>query len=52
MLAVRHGITDVLLLTGHAAHYIEDYFGTGQRWGVAYPLLPRGAAAGNGRRRA
>lgn len=34
LLASQHGITDILLLTGYGAHYIEQQFGDGSRWGV------------------
>ena len=34
LLAREHGITDILLLTGHGAHHIEQRFGDGSRWGV------------------
>jgi D,D-heptose 1,7-bisphosphate phosphatase len=34
LLAARHGIADVLILTGYGAHFIEDYFGNGDRLGV------------------
>lgn len=34
LLARQHGITDILLLTGYGAHYIEQRFGDGSRWGV------------------
>lgn len=33
-LAARHGILDVLILTGYGAASIEDYFGKGDRWRV------------------
>jgi histidinol-phosphate phosphatase family protein len=33
-IARRHGVTDIVLLTGHLAEVIEAYFGDGSRWGV------------------
>lgn len=34
LLAARHGITDILVLTGYGAQHIERYFGDGSHWGV------------------
>ena len=34
LLAVRHGIGEVLILTGYGADFIKDYFGSGEPWGV------------------
>lgn len=34
LLAARHGITDILVLTGYGAQHVERYFGDGSRWGV------------------
>lgn len=33
-LAKRYGLTEIILLTGHLAEVIEEYFGNGSRWGV------------------
>lgn len=35
MLARRHGIRDILLLTGYGAERIEQHFGDGAAWGVS-----------------
>ena len=34
LLARKHGIRDVLMLTGFCAEHIEHYFDKGQRWDV------------------
>ncbi len=34
LLARKHGIGDILILTGYGAEYIERYFGDGSAWGV------------------
>lgn len=34
LLAARHGIDDLLILSGYGAQFIEDYFGDGRQWGV------------------
>ncbi|HEX4227411.1 MAG TPA: HAD-IIIA family hydrolase [Bryobacteraceae bacterium] len=34
LLAARHEIRDVLILTGYGGEFIEDYFGSGEPWGV------------------
>lgn len=34
LLAVRSGIKDIVLLTGHGAEYIRSYCGDGSRWGL------------------
>ena len=52
MLARRHGIRDILLLTGYGAEQIEQYFGDGAAWDVRDRLSARIAAAGFGRRAA
>jgi len=33
-LARRYGHTDILMLTGYRGNVIEDYFGSGEAWGV------------------
>lgn len=30
----RNGLTDIILVTGHLAHFISDYFGDGSKFGV------------------
>lgn len=34
LLAKRYGITDILILSGHLADVIINYFGDGHKWGV------------------
>jgi D,D-heptose 1,7-bisphosphate phosphatase len=50
LLAKKHGIQDILLLTGYGADYIEQYFGDGSPWNVriryhreAHPVGTAGA---------
>ncbi len=33
-LAIRYGIKEIFILSGHLSHVIENYFGDGQKWGV------------------
>lgn len=42
-LARKHGIEQILMLTGFGAEFIEKYFGDGERWGVniAYHREPK-----------
>ena len=49
-LAKSYGIKEIFILSGHLAHVIEDYFGSGEKWGVKihhivepYPLGTAGA---------
>jgi D,D-heptose 1,7-bisphosphate phosphatase len=48
LLARKHGIRDILILTGYGASYIEAYFGDGARWdvrvGYHHEAEPRGTA--------
>jgi D,D-heptose 1,7-bisphosphate phosphatase len=48
LLARKHGIRDILILTGYGADYIEEYFGEGKRLGVRIvyhrEAEPRGTA--------
>ena len=34
LLAARHNIKDILILSGYGASFIEDYFRGGEQWGV------------------
>lgn len=49
-LAIKYGIKEIFILSGHLSHVIENYFGNGERWGVKiqhivepYPLGTAGS---------
>lgn len=39
LLARKHGIRDILMLTGYGAEHVARYFGDGSRWGVRIRCL-------------
>jgi mannose-1-phosphate guanylyltransferase / phosphomannomutase len=42
----REGITDIILLTGHLGHKIQDYFGGGEKFGVQIQCIQEEAPLG------
>ena len=46
LLARRYGIEDIVLLTGHGAEAIRDYFGDGSPWGARIRYFEEGQPLG------
>jgi len=46
LLARRYEIEDIVLLTGHGAEAIRDYFGDGSRWGMRIRYFEEGQPLG------